>query len=414
MRKLTWAALAAGTVLMASAGGGYAAMTQPALTAEVYHGCLSHGSITTVTLDGTPTCRQGSQLVNWRVQPDAADPSPGPDATTSAAVDTYYGCLSRGSITTVTLDGTPTCRQGSQPVKWRVRPDPVGPRPSPSLTPTATIAAPATTPASTPTSPASDPTGPTSDPTSTVPSSPSPAPSSPSPAPSSPSPSPTGTPCVTSAADGSCGAYLDPQIADSDGDNTYVTNDVWNPIPGWSQTLTAYGPDNWQAVVDMPAGNTAVVSYPDVQQLFGDAPLSSFASMTSSFTETMNSNSGTIGEAAWDIWCNNWNNEVMIWVDNYGQDLASSGDTYLGTTVIGGQTWDVYRNGPPGSELIVALDHNEQTGTVDILATLTYLQQQGWLPGGSTLTAVDFGAEFASTGGQDETFQVSQYTITAG
>ena len=155
---------------------------------------------------------------------------------------------------------------------------------------------------------------------------------------------------------------------------------MWNPIPGWSQTLTAYGPDNWQAVVDMPAGNTAVVSYPDVQQLFGDTPLSSFASMSSSFTETMNSNSGTIGEAAWDIWCNNWNNEVMIWVDNYGQDLASSGDTYLGTTVIGGQTWDVYRNGPPGSELIVALDHNEQTGTVDILATLTYLQQQGGRP----------------------------------
>jgi hypothetical protein len=190
---------------------------------------------------------------------------------------------------------------------------------------------------------------------------------------------------------------------------------VWSPISGWKQTLTSYGPGDWQAVANMPAGNTAIVSYPDVQQLYNDVKLSTYTSMTSSFTENMNATSSTVGEAAWDIWLNNWNYEIMIWVDNYGQDIANSGDVLLGTTSIGGQTWDVYRNGPLGSgeELIVALDHNEQTGTVDIMSTLNYLSQHGWLPASPTLTSVDFGAEFASTGGKNETFQVSNYTINA-
>jgi Glycosyl hydrolase family 12 len=194
-----------------------------------------------------------------------------------------------------------------------------------------------------------------------------------------------------------------------------VNNDVWSPIPGWKQTLTSFGPGSWQVVANMPAGNTAIVSYPDVQQPYNDVKLSSYTSMTSSFTENMNANPGTVGEAAWDIWLTNWNYEVMIWVDNYGQDIANSDGTLLGTTSIGGQTWDVYRNGPlgPGVELIVALDHNEQSGTVDIMSTLNYLQQHGWLPSNATLTAVDFGAEFASTGGKNETFQVSNYTINA-
>jgi hypothetical protein len=189
---------------------------------------------------------------------------------------------------------------------------------------------------------------------------------------------------------------------------------VWSPISGWKQSLTAYDPGDFDAVVNMPAGNTAVVSYPDVQQLYNDVPLSTYTSMTSSFTENMNATSATVGEAAWDIWLDNWNTEVMIWVDNHNQDLANSGDTYLGTTVINGQNWDTYQNGGPGGELIVALDHNEQTGTVDIMGTLNYLKQQGWIPSSNTLTAVDFGAEFCSTGGQNETFQVSNYAINAG
>jgi hypothetical protein len=187
-------------------------------------------------------------------------------------------------------------------------------------------------------------------------------------------------------------------------------NNIWNPVTGTSQTLTAHDPGNWSVVADMPAGNTAVVSYPCTQQLYSSPPLSGFTAVTSSFTEAMSTASGTRAEAAYDLWLNNWANEVMIWTDNHGQSLAY--DTYLGSATIGGQAFSVYRNGAPGAELIVSLDAGEQSGTVDILATLTYLEGKGWLQSGSTLTAADFGFEVSSTGGTPGTFTVSAYSVT--
>ena len=108
---------------------------------------------------------------------------------------------------------------------------------------------------------------------------------------------------------------------------------------------------------------------------------------------------------------NNWNYEVMIWNDNYGQDLSD--DTDLGPVTIGGQNFEVYRNGPGGSgeELIVSLKSNEQSGSIDILTTLKWLEGKGYLPSGATLTSIDYGWEIASTGGQPETYQLSSFCI---
>ena len=96
----------------------------------------------------------------------------------------------------------------------------------------------------------------------------------PTPTTTSPSPSPTSTgtttTCVTSAAKGSCGPYRYPAITDSNGHNTYVEQDVWNPIPGWSQTLHTTDPGNWNVTANMPAGNTAVVSYPSNGQTYSN------------------------------------------------------------------------------------------------------------------------------------------------
>jgi Glycosyl hydrolase family 12 len=217
--------------------------------------------------------------------------------------------------------------------------------------------------------------------------------------------------CTTSDAQGSCGPYDYSQITSSDGSNTYVNNDVWSPVSGWSEALTATNPGNWSVVANMPAGNNSVVSYPDVQELYNNVPLSSYSSLTSAFTEAMNPHSGTLSEAAYDLWLNNWNYEVMIWNDNYGEDLSD--DTDLGSVTIGGQKFEVYRNGPPGSgeELIVSLDSNEQSGTIDILSTLNWLAGKGYLPSGATLTSIDYGWEILSTGGQPETYQLSSFCI---
>jgi hypothetical protein len=56
---------------------------------------------------------------------------------------------------------------------------------------------------------------------------------------------------------------------------------------------------------------------------------------------------------------------------------------------------------------------NEQSGTVDILAMLNWLVSHGYLPTDSTLGLVGYGWEICSTGGQNETFQVSNFSLTA-
>jgi hypothetical protein len=279
-------------------------------------------------------------------------------------------------------------------------PLPLGPTPNPT-TPTTT------SPTPTPTTTAPTPTD-----TSV---SPSPSPTDTSP---SPSPSPTGPACVTSAPSGSCGPYTYPQITGSDGQNTSVGQDVWNRIPGWSQTLHATDPGNWYVTANMPAGNTAVVSFPNTGQNIdwvngAPPPLSSYTSIYSSFAENMHGTSGTSAEAAYDIWLNNWGNEVMI-----QHDIVNRGTCpVLATAAFGGsggvpvQDWNLCKY---GSELIWQLSGSgEQSGSVDILAMLTWLVSHGYLPQGSGLTAISYGFEICSTGGQPETFQVSRFSISA-
>lgn len=235
-----------------------------------------------------------------------------------------------------------------------------------------------------------------------------------------PSPSPAGTGatavCVTSATKGGCGPYLYPAITGSTGQNTSVGQDVWNPIPGWSQTLYVTSPGNWYVTANMPAGNTAVVSFPNIgQEYYYTNTLAGFSSIYSSFTENMSPTSGTSAWAAYDIWLNNWGNEVMI-----QHDFANNSPCSLSppvTAVFGGsagvpvQTWNLCQF---GSELIWKLTGgNEQSSSVDILAMLRWLENHGYLPHGSGLTDISYGFEICSTDGRPETFRLSRYSISA-
>jgi hypothetical protein len=272
--------------------------------------------------------------------------------------------------------------------------------PKPTATPTTSTPAPTTSASASPTSTASSP-APT--PTQTTP--------SPDPTTSAPTPAPTGT-CTTSAAQGECGPYTDPQIEETSS-NPSVGNNVWAPISGWKQTLYATSPGDWSVTANMPAGNTAVVSYPSSGADYNSRSLSSFTTLRSSFSENMNANSDTSAWAAYDIWANGGANEIMI-----QHDFANNGAcTYEATADFGGsggvpvQKWGLCQF---GSELVWKLTSgNEQTGSVDILAMLTWLESQGYLPANSTLSSIGYGWEIASTGGVNENFQVSSYSITA-
>jgi hypothetical protein len=126
----------------------------------------------------------------------------------------------------------------------------------------------------------------------------------------------------------------------------------------------------------------------------------------------MNANSGTSAWAAYDIWLgpdtgSSATHEVMIQHDfsNNGACTAEASATFAG------QKWNLCQF---GSELVWKLTGgNEQTGSVDILSMLNWLVSHGYLPQGSGLYSVGYGWEICSTGGQNETFQVKNFSITA-
>jgi hypothetical protein len=218
---------------------------------------------------------------------------------------------------------------------------------------------------------------------------------------------------MTSAAKGNCGPYKYADITQSDGTNTTVGQDVWNPISGWSQTLHATNPGDWSVTANMPKGNTAVVSFPNVGQTYPETPLTNFSSISSSFTEDMNATSSTSAWAAYDIWLNKWGNEVMIQHDfaNNGACPAKATATFGGSGSVPAQSWELCQY---GSELIWKLTGgSEQSGRVDVLAMLQWLESNGYLPKTSTLTDISYGWEICSTGGHPETFTNSGFTLTA-
>ena len=84
-----------------------------------------------------------------------------------------------------------------------------------------------------------------------------------------PDPRPSSAVCVTGAAKGECGPYDSYARITGTTSVTNIGNNVWNPIPGWHQTLYATNPGNWHVTSDMPAGNTAVVAYPSIGANYG-------------------------------------------------------------------------------------------------------------------------------------------------
>ena len=141
-----------------------------------------------------------------------------------------------------------------------------------------------------------------------------------------------------------------------------------------------------------------MLTYPSVQANYPNRALSSFTSMTSSYAENMNATAGTDAEAAYDIWINDLNKEVMFWVDNHGQTPAGS---KVATVTLGGLTWNYYKT---SGYYAFVLDHNATTGTVDLMAGIKYLISRGDLSASDKLWQVNFGFEICSTAGRPKTF----------
>jgi len=241
-------------------------------------------------------------------------------------------------------------------------------------------------------------------------------------------PSPTSPTSAVAACrlpgDGTCGPYSYPRITNSNGYNTYVANQMWScGAPGscGPETLTADHPGRWSVTSTQKAGNTAVLTYPHVQQLFNnwggngfnggsDTPISGLARLVSTYTEHMHETNGTLAQAAYDVWTSS--GEIMIWVDTTSL-RGSGGAEKLDSGTIGGLPFTFYVYGGAGGLPIIKLDTNQRSGTIDILEGLRWLQSKGYVAKNATISQVNFGWEICSTGGVAETFEVTDYSLTA-
>jgi hypothetical protein len=235
--------------------------------------------------------------------------------------------------------------------------------------------------------------------------------------------------CVTSDPSGNCGAYGYARIVNSNGYNTYVSNNCWAD-PHCKQTITARSPGNWKVVGTEPRGNTSVKTYPDVKQLFNnwcghrwagcanptDTPIRALSRLKFGYQLTMpRPRSGTIGQAAYDIWTSDSKrNEIMIWVDN--DNRGSGGAKFIASyRTRDGSRWSLYFY---GSEVIWSLGRKgtfarqASMARVPVHELMKYLVDHGYEGARSRVGELDFGWEICSTGGRQQTFAVTGYSIT--
>jgi hypothetical protein len=197
----------------------------------------------------------------------------------------------------------------------------------------------------------------------------------------------------------------------------YLYDNQWNCGAGSGHSCgpeSAYGCTDGDGTIsfvvtsNQPAGNTAVLTYPAMQDNFDSKPLlASFTAISATFAET----SPHVGdyEVAWDCWFNDNGNELMIWVDTYNQ--VPGGSKVASNVSLGGRVYDVWTGG--GGYVAFVTTTTFTSGTMDLLGIFNYAAAHGWLPAGSTVDQLSFGIEVCSTGGQDATWTIGDYAITA-
>ena len=185
-----------------------------------------------------------------------------------------------------------------------------------------------------------------------------------------------------------------------------VQNDAWNGGHG-PQRICANSYHDVQVTSNQPTGNTAIETYPDVGAMYtgADTPVAGLKGVSNTYTESFPAN--VIGEAADDIWLNNWSIEIMVWVDVHNENPGSYLPT-IGHATLGGQRFTVYSNAP---EYIFELDTpNQTTGSTHILGAIRWMIAHGYAPANSGITEAEFGWEIASTNGPQK-FNLTNYSF---
>ena len=219
--------------------------------------------------------------------------------------------------------------------------------------------------------------------------------------------------CVSSANDGHCPFPAESYIIGANG-NPYVDQNVWNASSTYHQTLYATSPDDWYVTANANTGWGGVQTFPNTGfNMTGT--VDGYATTTSSWNVTIpTDNTQTAGWAAYDLWFNNWADEVMIQTDLTANSYYDC--TAVAETTFGGMPWHlcvfgterVWKPGTDDSHLI-----NQAAGSVDVRAMLVWMEANGYLPAGSKWTAASFGFEICDTRGNTQSFAVKGFTWDA-
>ena len=189
-----------------------------------------------------------------------------------------------------------------------------------------------------------------------------------------------------------------------------VQNNAWSGDHG-PQCITASSYHRWHVVSTQP-GTTSVKTYPSVTSGYyrdGEIPYRSLTALRSVYNESMPArNRNYIAEAAYDIWLNNWNIEVMAWTDNHGQVPAGNP---VHTYRVYGIKWTLWI-GDCGQPCYSFVRHvNKPHGMVHILSLLRILVARGNIRSSATVTDVQSGWEICSTSGRPLTFTIHNYSL---
>ena len=213
--------------------------------------------------------------------------------------------------------------------------------------------------------------------------------------------------CVTTAAKGLCGPYVYSAITNSTGQNTCVGQDVWSPVAGWSEDTDRNQPG--QLVRDRQHARRE-----HGRGVLPELRASSTTTRTrwpllrrsTVVSENMNAVSGTSAGAAYDMWLNNWQNEVMIQHDyRRPRDMRRAGHGRLRR--LGGVPTRVAPVQVRFGADMAAFRSQRAVRQRGHPRHANWLVNNGYLPQKSRLTAMSYGFEICSTGGKPETFTVS-------
>jgi hypothetical protein len=213
-------------------------------------------------------------------------------------------------------------------------------------------------------------------------------------------------------------ACTKPVWSSSDPEDTYpigndevwwVNNDAWSGSHG-PQSIYACSESSWYAVSKQPDVDGQVMTYPDTEYDIagrGNAKktIAQYNSITSTFSESFPAAGSW--DAAYDLWLNDWDTEIMIWNEWNGGPGYWAGQAKTAVS-LGGVPYHFYNN---GGELMFFRDTQVKSGSVDILAAMQYLVSRGLVKSTDVPTQLEYGVEICSTVGT-QTFPMNGLTFS--